>query len=285
LTEGGKAFLNELHGYVYEGVRDGLISDRFKNRELSGDVRAGSVTVTRPALSVAKPYGTARTAQKGDSIRLHEDVVQVTTRREIVEEVEENDLRMSAVSEVLIRRSAHHIRAMTEELESAFYAEAVSTGTVYTPNEAVATIGQAIDGLVLQLSTLKNDFVRGVPRNMIHVIVAPQVYNAIRTFIDAHSNPNVNTVPYPFGSYHGVPIYESSYMPDGIGAIALVIGAIAQPIHSDSYTAERIQLSNATGVSMFYTYGTKAIAPDLIYTLELEAIPGFTPPPPTSTEA
>ena len=42
-------------------------------------------------------------------------------------------------------------------------------------------------------------------------------------------------------------------------------GAIAQPVKSTPYSAEKIPLSEAYGIELFYHYGTKSVMPDLIF--------------------
>ena len=66
------------------------------------------------------------------------------------------------------------------------------------------------------------------------------------------------------GRYHGATVYEN------IRQTAKVIGqrkeSIAQPVVMDEYSdPERIPLSNAWATSLFYSYGTKAVTPDLIF--------------------
>ena len=46
----------------------------------------------------------------------------------------------------------------------------------------------------------------------------------------------------------------------------MVAGAVAQPVMASQYVAEKIALSEAYGVSLFYHYGTEAVTPDLIFT-------------------
>ena len=42
-------------------------------------------------------------------------------------------------------------------------------------------------------------------------------------------------------------------------------GAVAQPVLPTVAEPERIQLSNAIAFGLFYSYGTKAVSPDLIF--------------------
>ena len=46
--------------------------------------------------------------------------------------------------------------------------------------------------------------------------------------------------------------------------ILVVQGAVAQPVVIDAYSPSRIPQSNAASVDLFYTYGTKVVAEDLV---------------------
>jgi hypothetical protein len=44
----------------------------------------------------------------------------------------------------------------------------------------------------------------------------------------------------------------------------MIDGAIAQPVVTDEYDAEKIPLSNDIALELFFSHGTKAVMPDLI---------------------
>ena len=152
-------------------------------------------------------------------------------------------------------------KAMVRELERAFFTEANTQGTAYTA-AAGATIAEAIEGLIQSVETVDNDYVDGVERDMIAVVCKPSVYGQLRTYFDAVSHDGNSE---SFGTFHGVKVFSSVYLPDGCAAIAMAEGAIAQPVLPTVAAAERIPLSNAIGFGIFYSYGTKAVAADLIF--------------------
>jgi hypothetical protein len=50
---------------------------------------------------------------------------------------------------------------------------------------------------------------------------------------------------------------------------------VAQPVYSDGYSGgDRIPLSNYVELSMFYTYGTAVLAPDLAFEGEIAEAAG-----------
>lgn len=117
LESDGKEYLAELYGKTIEGVQKALISGSMKNMDLSGDPVSGTVEAKRFVNATPKNYGTARTAGKGDAVKAKPVTVAIDTDREIVEELEQKDVRLYGVDGVLDRRSANHILRMAAELD------------------------------------------------------------------------------------------------------------------------------------------------------------------------
>ena len=131
-------------------------------------------------------------------------------------------------------------------------------------------IQNIVESMIQTLETTKNDYVDGVDRSMMDLVLTPAKYGELRLYLDTQSNPNVDTAAEEFGLYHGVRVYSCTRMPaDGsniTNALLMVRGAIAQPVVVNQYGApEKIPLSNDYAVSLFYDYGTKALTSDLIY--------------------
>ena len=124
--------------------------------------------------------------------------------------------------------------------------------------------------MIQKLETVKNDYVRGVPRSIMRLVCSPSFYGEIRNYLDnSANNATVDTAAEYFAIFHGVRTYSSVYLPDGIDAVLMIEGAIAQPVVIYPYKdPEKIPLSNDYGVAMFYDYGTKALTPDLIFFYE-----------------
>ena len=47
--------------------------------------------------------------------------------------------------------------------------------------------------------------------------------------------------------------------------MSMCMGSIAQPVMPSPYEPSRIPLSKAIAIELYYSYGTKAVMPDLIY--------------------
>lgn len=264
LEAGGKDALAEQYGKVIENIEKTTISGALKNRDLSGTPTSGSVEAKRFANATSNAYGTARSGGKGANVKAKPVTIVINVDREIIEEIEEKDVSLYGVDSVISRRIANHGKSMERELERAFFAEAVSSGASLETDKTA--INEKIEALIQQIETTKNDYVDGVDRDLISISCDTATYGELRKYLDNEANnANVDTASAEFGRYHGVRIYPSVYLPSGTKAVGMVDGAIAQPVMLTVANPEKIQLSNSIGFGAFYSYGTKAVTPDLIY--------------------
>lgn len=260
LTTTGKDYLAEKYGAVIANVQKSCISQQLKNNELSGTPGAGTYEAKRFANKTSNAYGTARAAGKGQAVKAKPVPVAVDTDKEIVVEAETKDVTLYGVDNLVEREAASAQKSMVRELERAFFAEAATNGQAFTT--ALTDADKVIEALIQSVETVQNDFVDGVERDMIAVVCSPATYGALRSYFDAVSHDGNSE---SFGTFHGVKVFSSIYLPQGVNAIAMAEGAIAQPVLPTIAPAERIQLSNAIGFGLFYSFGTKAVADDLIY--------------------
>lgn len=264
-TEGGQEYLAELYGRVIEGVQKALVSTGMKNMDLSGDPVSGTVEAKRFANATPKSYGTARTAGKGDAVKAKPVTVAINVDKEIVEELEQKDVRLYGVDGVLDRRAANHILRMAAELDNAFFTAAGTAANAVNVS-AYTNVADELEAIIQECETTQNDFVDGVPRSMMHLVLSPAYYGKVRNDLDRQTNnANVDTGAEEFYVWHGVRTDSSVHLPSGCDYLLLVNGAVAQPIMADQYVAEKIPLSNAYGISLFYHYGTTVVTPDLIF--------------------
>ena len=260
------ATLAEIYGLVIENVQKSTLSTSLKSQQYTGNPAAGSVEFKRFANSEAKTYGTARTAAKGDKITVPPTTVNLSTHKEIVEEVAKFDLDTFGVAGIMQRRADNHVLTMAADLDRAFFAEANTSGTAFTPGSAVTEIQDIVESMIQTLEVVKNDYTDGVDRGMMDLVLSPAQYGKLRTFLDTQSNPNVDTAGEEFGMYHGVRVYSCTRLAEKCNGLLMIRGAVAQPVVVDQYSnPEKIPLSNDFAVSLFYDYGTKALTPDLIF--------------------
>lgn len=266
-----KADLAELSGLVIANIQKDTLAQGLKSQAYTGNPASGSVEFKRFKNSASQPYGTARGANKGTAITVPPTTVNLDTHREIVEEAAKFDLDTFGVANIMARRADNHVDTVAAEFDTAFFQTAVTEGTAYTPASG-ASIEDILEGLIQSVETVKNDYVRGVPRSLIRLILDPVTYGKARNYLDKNTNnANVDTAAEDFAMFHGVKVYSSINLPASAGsstthAVAMIEGAIAQPAVIYPYKEpEKIPLSNDYGVSMFFDYGTKALTPDLIF--------------------
>lgn len=263
LTTTGNDYLAEEYGKVIENVQKKCISQQLKNNDLSGTPGAGTYEAKRFENKTSQSYGTARAAGAGQAVKAAPVVVSVNVDKEIVVEVEQKDVSLYGVDNMIQRETASAQKAMVRELERAFFSEAATNGQPFTASAGATTADAIIEELIQSVETVENNFVDGVERDMIAVVCNPATYGALRSYFDKVQDGGAHGESIEL--FHGVRVYSSIYLPSGVNAIAMADGSVAQPVLPTIAPAERIQLSNAIGFGLFYSYGSKAVAADLIY--------------------
>lgn len=261
LSASGKDMLAEAYGAVVENVQKRCISQLIKNSNLSGTPKAGTLEAKRFENKTSNVYGTARQGGAGQAVKATPVVVAIDQDKEIVVEAEQKDISLYGVDGLLEREAASAEKAMVRELEKAFFAEAISAGAAFTTSKT--DIVEIMEDLIQSVETVQNDFVDGVERDMIAVVCSPATYGQLRTYFDKVNDGGAQGEGY--ATFHGVKIFSSVYLPSGTNAVAMAEGSIAQPVLTTIAPAERIQFSEAIGFGLFYHYGTKAVAADLIF--------------------
>ncbi len=264
-TGGTKVDLAELSGLVIGNIQKDTLASGLKSQSYTGNPASGSVEYKRFKNSVSQDYGTARAAGKGSAITVPPTTVNLNTHKEIVEEAAKFDLDTFGVGNIMARRADNHVDTVAAEFDTAFFQCAVDEGTSFSTAET--DVEAIVEAFIQTLETVKNDYVRGVPRNIMRLVCDPSFYGKIRNYLDKNvHNANVDSAAEDFATFHGVRCYSSVFVPSGTNAIIMIDGAIAQPAVIYPYKEpEKIPLSNDYGVSMFYDYGTKALTPDLIF--------------------
>lgn len=205
-----KVDLAELSGLVISNIQKDTLSQGLKSQAYTGNPASGSVEFKRFKNSASQPYGTARTAGKGDAITVPPTTVNLNTHKEIVEEAAKFDLDTFGVGNIMARRADNHVDTVASEFDTAFFAQAKAEGTSYTP-ASDAGIEDLLEGIIQTLESVKNDYVRGVPRNMIRLVLDPLTYGKARNYLDkSTNNANVDTAAEDFAIFHGVRVYVST---------------------------------------------------------------------------
>lgn len=260
----GKMLLKEAYDGVIANVQKKTISGRIKNTDLSGNPGAGTLEAKRFTNATAKNYGTARGNSAGDLVKGKPVTIAIDQNREFIEEIEQKDISLLGVDGLIAKRSANHALRMEAELDEEFFKEGQSAGTTFTPGSGVTAIEDIVEEAIVTLETLKNDYIDGIDRSMMSITFDTATYSKMRSYLDKVVNTNVDTTSEEFIMFHGVRCYSSNRLPSGVKFELMMDGSIAQPVRSTPYAAERIPMSEAMAVEMFFYYGTKAVTPETI---------------------
>ena len=257
INDNDKDKLAEIYGGVIEAVQKGAISEQIKNKNYSGDPTSGSVEISRFVNAQVKDQGTARANAKGDKVINKPVTVNVDTDKEIVEEFNKLDLKLHGVTGIAEKRKGNHIKRMQAYLDREFFGCAESEGTEFEMTGD--TIIEKLESLILDVEETDNEFVDGVDRELLVLTVKPTIYSAIKLHINEVANSLTGVTDKFFNNVRIFPNHRQTK-----DAICMIDGAVAQPVVTDEYDLEKINLSNNYGLELFFSKGTKAIMPDLI---------------------
>jgi hypothetical protein len=257
-------YLAELSGVVIENIQKATLSYKLKNQDLSGDPVSGTVECRRFVNATSASYGTARAAGKGDAVKAKPVTVAIDQDKEIVEELESKDVRLYSVDDVLNRRANNHVLTVATALDRAFFTEANTNATAVNVY-GITAIEDILEKIIQECENTHNSFVDGIPRDMMSLVLSTEYYGKVRNNLDKQQRSNVDTATEEFYTWHGVETDSCTRLPVGCSILLMVKGAVAQPVMMKQYTAEKVPLSDAVAVELFYNYGTKAVAPDLIF--------------------
>lgn len=261
----GKATLSEIYGFVVDNVRKHTLSGQLKSTAYTGNPAAGSVEFKRFANAAAKAYGTARTAGAGDKVTAPPITVALDQHKEIVEEIAKFDLDTFGVSDIMARRADNHAQVMESTLDKAFFTEAITGGTAFTPATGVTAVEDIVESMIQTLESISNSYVDGVERDTMDLILSPAKYGELRKYLDKLGDRQADSSLEIYRLFHNVRTHSCIHLPANTNAILMVNGAIAQPVVLKEYTEpEKIPLSNDYGVSLFFDYGTKTLAGELV---------------------
>lgn len=254
--------LAESYGKVIDSIQKGALSEQLKNKDYSGDPTTGSVEINRFKNAASANYGTARTAGAGTTLKNTGKVtINLNVDKEIVEEIEEKDVRTFGVADIIARRYVNHSKRAIADLDSSFFAALESAATAVTLPTGVTAIEDVAETMIQAIETVTNDWVDGVDRDMIALTLSPAAYGKLRNHIDTVMVEN-DYGKEEIEIFHGVRIYSNTRQTSAI--IAQIFGAAGQPAMFNEYQDEKIPLSNAHAVELFYSYGVGVVTPDLV---------------------
>lgn len=261
-----KEDLAQGYADMVDMIQKKTLSTSLKNTNLSGDPTTGSVRANRLTTSLVKPYGTARTAGKGDQLNNNGVLIEIDDDREIFEDLEMKDIKLSGIKDVFKRRTGNQRLSMSRYLDEKFFD--VAKTSVVNANKLTKSradnIAEVIEELIVKAESTKNDNVDGVDRELLVLTLDAETHSRLRNKIDTLPNPADGGVKTQ--TFHEVEVHVN--LRQTVPAICMAKGSVAQPVWVEPYQPEKAQYSNAIICGLVFHLGTKAVMPDLIYSLK-----------------
>ncbi|MCL1995291.1 MAG: hypothetical protein FWG63_03705 [Defluviitaleaceae bacterium] len=270
LSKETNALMEQAYSALIANYQRRTISPVMRNASLSGTLRSGSVRAARYANSQSQEYGSARANLKGVSLKEKTVLVEIKKRLEIVEEFEQFDQRTMPAffNEVITGRNTSHSDTMARDREEDFFLTGRNAGT--RVSVAGTTPDHQFENLVLNLTTLENQFFKGIDRSMIYMVMDDAAYSAFRISINRDmQNANVNSAAENFIEHNGVRVYPTPYLPSNVNRMVMARGAIAMPQLILPYTVAIDPYSYATILKTAYAITATAVMPDTIFWTEV----------------
>ena len=273
-----KAYLKNVLAGIFENYQKEALSARFKSKNANLNRAAGSYEFKRFANSTVRDYGTARTAGKGDKIIAPPITVNLDKNKEIVEEVNFFDADGSFTDEgfkaMVERRKTNFELSVTDFLDMDFFSAAKTGGTAatalgVTDLDATKSFKRQIETLVGKFEKTgkngtENKYVRGIDRRYMALVLDSSLYGLVKDELNDCRNFSQMISDEKFTGINGVACFSSVNLPDGADYVLMTMDSIAQPVLPSGFEFEKIPLSIEYAMEMFFRYGSKVLAPELV---------------------
>lgn len=262
-----KTYLRNVIVGIFENIGKSTLAGKLKSKNADLSKAAGSYEFKRFANAISQAYGTARTAGKGQKIVAPPITVNMDVNREIVEELNLFDGQSFTQDtfEAFVNRRKNAIElAVQRELDRSFFAKIQEEGTASAVTvDTTANIIAQLEELFIELETTSNEYVDGVDRELMALILSPRLYGKVKTELNDVYNFAGTVEEGTFKGINGVATFSSNRLPTGVDFELIVMDSVAQPVIIKDVDVEKIQLSNEYAVETFYRYGTKVLAKEL----------------------
>lgn len=255
--------LAEVLDGVIENIQVSAVSEALKNTNGSGNPEGGSVEYKRFVNAELEDKGTARQAGKGAKVVAKPIIVNLDDDKEIVEELQIKDVNLYGIDGMAEKRKGNFAKRIIAYLDRKFFNEAVTSGTQFNRG-SLTDPKEIIDAMIVGAKETSSDFIDGIDAEDLALVVNGTYRKALKNDLDALPN---GTAPAngAIGTYDSVTVYESNRLPEGINAIVMLKGAIAQPRLISDYQAEKVPFDDAIALETFLYTGVKTLVEEAVY--------------------
>lgn len=267
VSDSVKAELKNKIAGVFENLAKDTISGRLKSKNGVLNEKAGSFEFKRFANATRKDYGTARAAGKGDKVKAAPVIVNLDRNSEIVEEVNTFDAASFTDEDLnafLARRKTAIQQSVARDLDRDFFLAAKTGGTSGTAINKSENLVAQLEGIIAGLEVTNNEYVDGVDREQMALVLDPTLYGKVKTELNDCYNFSGTVADEVFKGINGVATFSSNRLPAGVNYVLMVMDSIAQPVMITDTDVEKIPLSNEYAVEVFYRNKSKVLAQELV---------------------
>lgn len=266
---GDLAYLRNIIVGVFENAGAKTVAGKLKSKNANLSVPAGSYEFKRYANAESKEYGSARCNPAGANKLVAKPItVNLDQDKEIVETINEfdaNSFTDEAFESFLKRRQYDIQLALERELDREFFATAKAEGTsAGITIDASGNIVEQLETVILKLVTTKNEFVDGVDRENMALVVSPRLHSKLKTELNHVYNFSGTVESGPVPGINGVAVMEALRLPEGTDYVLLTKDSIAQPVSIKDAKVDVWPASVDVYFGTFYRYGTRVLAPELV---------------------
>ena len=267
VSDSVKAELKNKIAGVFENLAKDTISGRLKSKNGVLNEKAGSFEFKRFANATRKDYGTARAAGKGDKVKAAPVIINLDRNSEIVEEVNTFDAASFTDEDLnafLARRKTAIQQSVARDLDRDFFLAAKTGGTSGTAIKTSENLVAQLEGIIAGLEVTNNEYVDGVDREQMALVLDPTLYGKVKTELNDCYNFSGTVADEVFKGINGVATFSSNRLPAGVNYVLMVMDSIAQPVMITDTDVEKIPLSNEYAVEVFYRNKSKVLAQELV---------------------
>jgi hypothetical protein len=247
--------LREVYAGVLNNFETMALSNIVKNKNLSGDPRAGSVEVDRILNAAVVDYDPS---DEDIGIKIEKVTINVDTPKMIREKFYKWDLDQFGVENLIGRRSDMYVRSMVRFADRLFFSTAEAEGNERTLEGD--NMREKVDQLIRFVSDATNNYADGVDSDLIHLFLKSDKWDAFKMHIDTYPNPAGGGLT--IGDYNGVKVYRNHRQTED--AIVMAEGTIGFPIAPIGVDQDKIPGSVEYYLGLFFKYGIEAVMPELI---------------------
>lgn len=254
--------LAEVLDGVIENIQTSAVSELLKNREGSGDPKAGSVEYKRFVNAVLEDKGTARLAGKGAKVIAKPVIVNLNDDKEIIEELQMKDVKLYGIDGMAEKRMANFGKRVIAYLDRKFFATSVNAGTQFD-RDGLTDPKDILDAMIVNVKSTQSDFIDGIDAEDLAIVLSPTYRKAVKKELDELPN-GTDASNGAIGMYDSIIVHETHRLPVGVNAIVTLKGAVAQPFYLSEYMAEKIPFDDAIALETFLYNGSKALSEEAI---------------------